>query len=133
MKRKLLTAILGAFFIAAGANHFAHASFYVRIVPAWMPAHALMVQVSGVAEMLGGIGVLVLPLRRAAGAGLILLLIAVFPANVWMARHADLYRDIGSAAAFDLRLPLQVVLIAWVWWCCLRPTVQSRGPLARSE
>jgi uncharacterized membrane protein len=108
------------FFIAAGANHFIHPDFYIRIVPQWLPAHAPLVQISGGCEILGGIGVLLRKTRRIAGVGLIVLLVAVFPANLEMALHPELYRDIGTPLAFYLRLPLQLVLLAWVWRACLR-------------
>lgn len=90
----------------------------MRIVPPWLPAHLLLVQISGGCEILGGIGVLVSRLRKLAGGGLIALLIAVFPANIQMAAHPELYADLGSAQLWYLRLPLQVVLIAWIWWTC---------------
>lgn len=112
--------LLGVFFIAAGANHFIHPDFYIRIVPQWLPAHAPLVQISGGCEILGGIGVLLRKTRRIAGVGLIVLLVAVFPANLEMALHPELYRDIGTPLAFYLRLPLQLVLLAWVWRACLR-------------
>jgi uncharacterized membrane protein len=111
--------LLGLFFIAAGLNHFVHPEFYVRMVPPRLPAPALLVQISGVCEIAGGIGALIPRTRRIAGLGLIALLVAVFPANLQMAQHPELYRDIGSASAFYIRLPLQAVGIAWVWWACL--------------
>jgi uncharacterized membrane protein len=112
--------LLSLFFIAAGINHFVHPHAYVRTVPAGLPAPVLLVQLSGICEILGGLGALVPNTRRFAGAGLIALLIAVFPANVQMALHPELYADIGTATAFNVRLPLQLVLIAWVWWTCIR-------------
>ena len=114
--RLVATVALGLFFIAAGANHFVHAPFYIRMVPLWLPGPTLLVAISGACEVLGGIGVLVPATRRLAGIALIALLIAVFPANLQMALHPELYRDIGSATAFLIRLPLQFVVIAWVWW-----------------
>lgn len=114
------TMLLGAFFLAAGVNHFIHLGTYVRIVPPWLPAHVLLVQLSGLAEMAGGIGVLWPRTRRMAGIGLIALLVAVFPANVQMALHPELYRDLGTTLVFVLRLPVQLLLGAWVWWTCLR-------------
>jgi len=114
------TILLGAFFIIAGANHVTHAGFYVRIVPPWLPAHASLVQISGVCEILGGIGVLLHRTRRIAGVGLVTLLVAVFPANLQMALHPQLYRDVGTPLAFYIRLPIQLFFIAWVWWTCLR-------------
>jgi uncharacterized membrane protein len=71
---------------------------------------------SGICECLGGIGVLISPLRRLAAAGLVALLLAVFPANLDMALHAGRYSDIAPAWVLYARLPLQLVLIAWVWW-----------------
>ena len=110
--------LLALFFVAAGINHFVHPAFYVRIVPPWLPAHALLVQVSGIFEILGGIGVLLPATRRFSGIGLIALLVAVFPANLQMALHPELYADITGAPALYIRLPLQLVLIAWVWRAC---------------
>ncbi|MGB6741442.1 MAG: DoxX family protein [Candidatus Cybelea sp.] len=115
-RRHVSPALLAIFFIAAGSNHFVHPAFYTRIDPPWLPAPALLVQISGYCEILGGAGMLVPRLRRPAGIGLIALLIAVFPANVQMAAHPELYADLGNAQLFYLRLPLQLVLVAWVWW-----------------
>ncbi len=134
MVRFIARVALALFFVAAGINHFVHQDGYARIVPPWLPAPALLVQISGICEMLGGIGVLVPNARKFAGAGLIALLIAVFPGNVQMARHPELYVDMGTAAAFYVRLPLQLVLIAWVWWTCLLEQRQVRtGPAAHTE
>jgi len=110
--------LLGIFFIGAGANHFVHPQFYARLIPPWLPDGTLVVQISGVCEILGGVGALLRQTRRYAGIGLIALLIAVFPANLQMALHPELYRDIGSPAAFYIRLPLQLVLLVWVGWTC---------------
>jgi uncharacterized membrane protein len=110
--------LLGALFIAAGANHFAHAAFYQRIVPPSLPYPALLVVISGVAEIAGGLGVLIPATRKAAGIGLVALLIAVFPANVYMAQHPELFGDVACATVLYIRLPLQAVVIGWVWWAC---------------
>ena len=114
--RRISPVVLAIFFIAAGINHFVHPGVYARIVPPWLPAPAVLVQISGACEILGGIGVMIPRTRRFACAGLIALLIAVFPANVQMAQHPELYADLGRAPAFYVRLPVQLVLIAWVWW-----------------
>jgi uncharacterized membrane protein len=118
--RHIALVILGLFFIVAGSNHFVHPAFYARIVPPRLPAPALLVAISGVCEIVGGIGVLLPATRPLAGMGLIALLVAVFPANLQMALHPQLYADIGSPLAFYARLPLQLVLIALVWWLCIR-------------
>lgn len=93
--------------------------FYVRMMPPPLDQHALLlVYISGVCEMLGGLGVLIPQTRRLAGYGLLALLLAVFPANVYMAMHPELFADIGSPLALAIRLPVQFLIVAWVWWCC---------------
>jgi uncharacterized membrane protein len=119
MVRIIALVALALFFTAAGINHSLHPAVYAGIVPPWLPAPTLLVRVSGIFEILGGIGVLVPTTRRFSGAGLIALLVAVFPANVQMAQHPELYTDIAPATALYIRLPLQLVLIAWVWWLCI--------------
>jgi uncharacterized membrane protein len=116
--KPILRAVLAFAMIAVGALHFLHPDPFVRIVPAWLPAPLTLVYVSGFFEIAGGIGLLVAELRRAAGFGLIALYLAVFPANINMAvNHISL--DEGPPPpdwALWLRLPLQIVLIAWAYW-----------------
>lgn len=114
--RAIAAVVLGALFIFSGSMHFITTEFYLRMMPPYVPAHLLMVQISGVCEILGGIGLIVPQTRGIAAIGLIALLIAVFPANIQMALHPELYRDIGPPAAFYVRLPLQLVAIYLVWW-----------------
>ena len=101
-----------------GISHFQNPEPFVRIVPASLPAPLALVYVSGFFEFLGGAGLLVPRVRRAAAWGLIALYVAVFPANVNMAiNHISLTADHPiPAPALWLRLPLQAVLIAWAWW-----------------
>ena len=105
---------MALFFIIAGTLHFTNASFYLTIVPLILPHRLALVYISGAFEILGGIGVLVPPCRRAAGYGLIALLVAVFPANIKM--FADHFHDGFSlvTAGLLLRLPLQFVFIVMV-------------------
>ncbi len=107
---------LAAFFAFTGAMHFVKPKMFEAIVPPNLPAPGVLVAVSGAAEVLGGVGLLVPGLRVAAGGGLILLLAAVFPANVFMARHAAHYRRTAPPWALWGRLPLQPVLMALVVW-----------------
>jgi uncharacterized membrane protein len=87
---------------------------YVRIVPPVFPQAKALVLISGGAELLGGIGLLIPRLRRAAAYGLALLLIAVFPANIYMAvAHVPATGLLGNRWFQWLRLPFQVPLI---WW-----------------
>jgi uncharacterized membrane protein len=113
--KRLALLALSAFFVLAGLNHFANPGFYVRIMPPWLPAHLELVQLSGLFEILGGVAVLVPALRGPAGWGLVLLLVAVFPANLHMALHPELFPEV-SALALYARLPLQVLFIAWAHW-----------------
>ena len=117
---------LTLFMVGAGANHFLSPAPYVgmvpamlpapyaAIVPAWLPAHLALVYVSGVAEILGGLGLILPATRRLAAWGLIALFIAVFPANLNMAvNHLPLGTQPLPSWALWGRLPLQLVLI---WW-----------------
>ncbi len=113
---KIVTKIIFAvFFIVAGFNHFIDPAFYLRIVPPYLPWPQVLVVVSGIAEIVLGVGLLIPRLSRLAAWGLIGLLIAVFPANIHMATHPDLYPTIPTALLW-LRLPLQGLLIIWAYW-----------------
>ena len=105
---------MGVFYVAAGVTHFVATRFYLRAVPEYMPSPRALVLVSGVAEIAGGLGVILPDTRRAAAWGLVLLLVAVFPANVWMAMHPERFVEIPQWALWA-RLPLQVPLIWWAW------------------
>lgn len=111
----LLTGIL---FIGAGAYHLVNPRPYLTMIPPYLPAPATLVLVSGLAEIAGGVGVLIAPLRRLAAWGLIALLVAVFPANLHVALHGwegvDLPRWVLWA-----RLPLQPVFIRLVYKFCI--------------
>lgn len=107
-------------FVAVGVLHFAHEDFFVGIMPPYLPFHRELVWISGVAEIAGGVGLLIPRLRAAAGWGLLALLVAVFPANVHMALNPE--NDYGitvSAVGLYLRLPFQLVFMACVAWCAL--------------
>ena len=83
---RVVRALAGPLFVVAGTLHFTHTRWYVSIVPDYLPAHRELVYASGVAEIAGGAGLMVPATRRAGGWWLIATLVAVFPANVWMAR-----------------------------------------------
>jgi uncharacterized membrane protein len=119
-KIEILRLTAAIFFIAAGANHFYKPQFYRSIIPPRFPSPALLVMISGLAEIAGGIGLLIPALRRSAGWGLIALLIAVFPANIFMAVSPQRIPNLNFPRwSLWLRLPLQVVFIAWVWYVSL--------------
>jgi uncharacterized membrane protein len=116
---------LAGLFIVSGILHLAMPKPYIRIVPPMLPRPDLLVLVSGAAELLGGIGLLVPRLRRPAGYGLAVLLIAVFPANIYMAvAHVPFEGFLGDRWFQWLRLPLQVPLI-WLALHYARPSVAN--------
>ena len=106
--------LFGPTFIFAGIMHFVIPRTYESIVPDYLPAQRALVYASGVAEIAGGAGVLHPRTRRVAGWWSIATLLAVFPANVHMARHPERYPEIpGGRMALLARLPLQALFIAW--------------------
>ena len=107
--------LLAAFFLGAGANHFVMPRAYERMVPPRLQGEAVrVVQLSGLAEILGGVGVLHPRTRRAGGLWLIAVLAGVFPANLYMARTPERFRRIPRWALYG-RLPLQPLMMWWAW------------------
>jgi uncharacterized membrane protein len=112
---------LVAVFGVGGLLHFVVPHVYERIMPPWLPAHRALVLASGAAELLGAVGLLFPAWRVAAGWWLVLVLAAVFPANVYMLTEA-LGRPTSATARALLwaRLPLQPLLMWWVWLSAIR-------------
>ena len=111
--RLLSRYVLALIFVLAGIWHFAHPATYLVIMPPQLPRPLALVYVSGAFEILGGLGLLLRRTRRWAGWGLLTLLVAVFPANIYMALiHEQL--GIPGWVAWA-RLPLQLPLLWWVW------------------
>jgi uncharacterized membrane protein len=107
--------LLAAFFVGSGVNHFVSPRFYRAIVPPRLQHDAKrVVEVSGVAEVLGGLGVLLPRTRRLSGVYLIALLAAVFPANLYMARAPERFKRVPRWALYA-RLPLQPLMMWWAW------------------
>jgi len=119
--RRWLRYGLALLFVGTGLLHFIHPETYLRIVPPALPAPRLLVLLSGVAEVAGGLGLLLPATRRWAGWGLLALLVAVFPANVHMVSLADELHI--PAWALWARLPLQPLLMWAVW----RASEYSKG------
>jgi len=121
LKRPLLY-LMGLLYVVAGVLHFVYPGAYAQIVPPALPAPLALVYLSGVAEVALGVGVLLPRTRRLAAWGLVALLLAVFPANVYMAT-SDVVIQGGPAwvgdpsdAARWARLPFQAVFVLWAWW-----------------
>jgi uncharacterized membrane protein len=113
--KALMKYLLAVFFVFAGANHFRDSEFYLAMMPSYLPWHVPLVYLSGVFEMLFGLMLMIPNLTHIAAWGLILLLIAIFPANIYMAQHAELY-PWTTQRALLIRLPLQLVLLVWAYW-----------------
>jgi uncharacterized membrane protein len=108
--------ILAALFLFSGLLHFIVSQMYMRIVPPYLPRHLVLVYMSGAAEILGGLGLIITATRHAAAWGLVALLIAAWPANIYMATaHVPFPGIMGQNWAQWLRVPLQIPLIYWAW------------------
>ncbi|MEA2787146.1 MAG: hypothetical protein QOF71_3250 [Candidatus Eremiobacteraeota bacterium] len=107
-------AITGVLFIAAGAVHFIRPAMYEQIVPPQFGHAPELVAISGIAEIAGGLGLMIPRTCRAAAWGLIALLVAVWPANIFMAIEANRFATVAPAWVLWARVPLQIVLIWWV-------------------
>jgi uncharacterized membrane protein len=121
MAQKVASVIAAIFYVAAGAFHFIKTDAYVRTIPPYtpyFPLHQPLVIISDFCEILGGIGLFLPQMRRAAALGLVALLIAVFPANLYMATNPV---EAGGASIPPVllwgRLPVQILLIWWILWC----------------
>lgn len=120
LKRPLLY-VMAPGYVVAGVLHFVVPEFYVQIVPPVFPAALALVYLSGVAEIAVGFGLLIPRTRQYAAWATIALLVAIFPANVYMATHGVVIEGMpggGDPSALTRwgRLPLQAVLILWAYW-----------------
>jgi uncharacterized membrane protein len=113
--------LLSLLFVSAGAAHFLIPNFYMPAMPPYIPWPLAMIYFTGVAEILGGIGVLVpngfvfRSTRTAAAWGLVALLIAVWPVHINMCLHPQQFPTVPLWLIW-IRLPLQITLIAWAWY-----------------
>ena len=127
MKRPLRTlglAVQSLFYVAAGVNHFWHSRTYVAIMPPHYSHPLGLVQVSGAAEILGGVGLLVPSLRRISSWGIIAMLVVYFDVHIYMALHPERFTPLPAWVLYA-RLPLQFVLIAWAY-AYARPQAPNR-------
>lgn len=113
--RRAGLAFVFLWFAVGGVAHFVATDLEMRIVPPYIPWPRAAVLVSGVFELLGAAGLLWQPTRRAAGIGLFVLTLAVTPAHFYMLQRPDLFASVPYWALW-LRLPIQVALLALIWW-----------------
>ena len=110
--------VLSLFYIYVGIKHFIDPYWFVQIMPPYLPYHLELVYLSGFFEVFLGFLLLFSKSRKYAAYGVILLLIAVYPANIYLAFN-DLPQkalDISSFAASWIRLPIQFILIGVAFW-----------------
>jgi uncharacterized membrane protein len=127
LKRVLLW-LLALFLVIGGFNHLINPAFYVAIIPPALPNPEWLNVISGLAEIVLGVFVLEPRVRVIAAWGIIALLIAVFPANVYVAlENVGLptgEAGSGNAVANWVRLPFQALFILWAWWYT-RPDIEA--------
>ena len=116
--KSLLIYIMGIGYIWIGFQHFIDTSFFLKIMPPSFPLHKESVYISGVLEILFGSGIIFKKTRFYASWGIILLLIAVYPANIYLAFSEGAQQAIGVSSFFAswLRLPIQFVLIGLAFY-----------------
>jgi uncharacterized membrane protein len=114
MTKTITKYLLALFMLGVGTMHFIRADFYLKIMPPYLPFHLELVYLSGFCEMALGLLLLVPPLSRFAAWGIIALLIAIFPANIYVYQHQDVLP--APPIMHLLRLPLQAVFILWAFW-----------------
>ena len=112
-------AFVFVWFFVGGIMHFVATDVEATIVPPYIPWPVAAVLISGVFELLGAVGILIPKVCRAAGIGLFLLTLAVTPAHIYMLQQPELFNV--PLWALWLRLPIQVALLALIWWSTWRP------------
>jgi uncharacterized membrane protein len=112
--KKVSLYIMTVFYLFAGVNHFINPQFYLKIMPPWMPYHKELVFISGVFEILFALLLIFQSTRRVGAWCIILLLIAIFPANIQMLLNY-IHENNTLLWVAILRLPLQVLLILWAY------------------
>ena len=116
---KIFTIYLMSFgYIWVGAKHFIEPDFFLKIMPPYLPYHLELVYLSGAFEIILGIGLLIIKYRKLVSWGLVILLIAVYPANIYLAFNTEPQQaiNISPFLASWVRLPLQFVFIGLAYW-----------------
>ena len=138
-RKRGLSRLMGVTYAVAGVAHFLAPNAFARAVPPEFPRPRALVYLSGVAEVLLGVGMQFDRTRRASSWGIVALLVAVFPANVYMATDdaaselvPDRFAGVARAAAW-VRLPFQAVLVLWAWWHTLPDSESGDGAGSGSE
>lgn len=116
-RRDKAAVAMAALFFFTGADHFLHPARYVAMIPPALPAPLALTYISGLFELAGALGLSFPRTRRWAAWGLVALLIAVFPANIYVAFAGLTVEGLPTARWYYwARLPIQFVFLAWAWW-----------------
>lgn len=117
--KKILRLVYGLGFFAAGISHFVIPDHYIKTIPPYLPAHEVLNYAAGTVATVFGALMLWPATTRYAAWGLIAFLLAVFPSNLYMANHAELFPQYPEWSLW-LRLPLQTCLITLAYWLSRR-------------
>jgi uncharacterized membrane protein len=112
--RKISKYLLALFMVGAGSIHFINPDFYLKIMPPYLPLHLELVYLSGFCEIALGVLLLIPRFSRFAAWGIVALLIAVSPANIYVYQNQDILP--APPIIHFLRLPLQGLFILWAFW-----------------
>ena len=129
--KKITLGIVFIWFFGGGVGHFVNSAFFVNIMPPYLPYHLEIVYISGVFEILGALGILLYATRQWAGNGLFLLTLAVTPANIHMWMHPELFPEVPEAF-LSVRLVVQVILLAGIWWSTRTPSQKIPSTTSQS-
>ena len=118
--KRVLLWLMAGFYVVGGFNHLMNPDFYLAIMPPGLPNPEWLNVISGLAEIVLGVFLLEPRVRALAAWGIIALLIAIFPANVYVATAnvglPDGTPGSGNALLNWVRLPFQGLFVAWAWW-----------------
>lgn len=107
--------LMGTLYLLAGINHFRNPRLYLKIIPPYFPDPKLLNKIAGIAEIILGIGLCIPQFSPVAAWGIIALLIAIFPANLFMFTNKKAGMGLPKIILF-IRLPLQIVLMVWAYY-----------------
>ncbi len=117
LQKSILIVISSIFYTIVGVKHFIEPDYFLSIIPPYLPFHIELVYISGFFEILFGLMILFPKYRYYGSIGLILLLIAVFPANIYLAQSKEAQEAIGASQQIAIwRLPIQGILIWIAYW-----------------
>jgi uncharacterized membrane protein len=117
LQKSILIVISSIFYSIVGIKHFIEPDYFLSIIPPYLPFHIELVYISGFFEILFGLMILFPKYRYYGAIGLILLLIGVFPANIYLAQSKEAQEAIGTSQQIAIwRLPIQGILIWIAYW-----------------